>query len=99
MSSGRAWLAGAAAWTFLALLLGCAAASPPPGNDQYCAQLFDQLDSYDFLPVPVGPAFDFRQMQIARIQQARCLTFTRNLVGLEDMVATPLVVRRHPVPC
>lgn len=83
MSSGRAWLAGAAAWTSLALLLGCAAASPPPGNDQYCAQLFDQLDSYDFLPVPVGPAFDFRQMQIARIQQARCLTFTRNLVDLE----------------
>ena len=83
MSSGRAWLADAAAWTFLALLLGCAAASPPPGNDQYCAQLFDQLDSYDFLPLPGGPAFDFRQMQIARIQQARCLTFTRNLVGLE----------------
>ena len=25
--------------------------------------------------------FDFRQQQIARIQQARCLTFTRNLEG------------------
>ena len=67
----------------LALIVGCAAASPPPADNRYCAQLFDQLDAYDFLPLPVGPAFDFRQMQIARIQQARCLTFTRNLVGLE----------------
>lgn len=83
MSRERPWLASAGAWSALAFLLGCAAASPPPGNGQYCAQLFDQLDSYDFLPVPGGPAFDFRQMQIARIQQARCLTFTRNLVGIE----------------
>ena len=66
----------------LALLAGCAAA-PPPADNRYCAQLFDQLDAYDFLPQAVTPAFSFRQMQIARIQQARCLTFTRSLVGLE----------------
>ena len=83
MSGWPSWLAGAVAGASLAALLGCAVPRPPPGNNQYCAQLFDQLDSYDFLPVQVGPTFDFRQMQIARIQQARCLTFTRNLVGLE----------------
>jgi hypothetical protein len=43
------------------------------------------LDAYDFMPLPVGPAFDFRQMQLARIRQARCLTFTRNLVGLDTV--------------
>ena len=77
MNRGRAGLATAGRLALLALIGGCAAANPPPADNRYCAQLFDQLNSYDFLPVPVGPGFDFRQMQIARIQQARCLTFTR----------------------
>jgi hypothetical protein len=85
MNRGRVRLAGLARWAALAALLGCAAASPPAGDNRYCAQLFDQLDAYDFMPLPVGPAFDFRQMQLARIRQARCLTFTRNLVGLDTV--------------
>jgi len=80
-------LAGATRWTALATLLGCAAAAPSPADDRYCAQLFDQLDAYDFVPLPGGPSFDFRQMQIARIHQARCLTFTRNLIGLDAIDA------------
>jgi hypothetical protein len=50
------------------------------------------LDAYDFMPLPVGPTFDFRQMQLARIRQARCLTFTRNLVGL-DTAGGPVAPR------
>ena len=89
MNRGSAGLATAGRLALLALIGGCVAANPPPADNRYCAQLFDQLNSYDFLPVPVGPGFDFRQMQIARIQQARCLTFTRELVGLETFSMTP----------
>ena len=57
---------------------------PPPSENAYCAQLFDQLDSYEFLPQPVF-GFNFRQMQLSRIRQARCLTFTRDLAGMEAL--------------
>ena len=78
----RARLSGAAGLAAFATLLGCAASIPPPSDNHYCAQLFDQFDAYEFMPL-AGPTFDFRQMQLARIRQARCLTFTRNLVGLD----------------
>ncbi len=62
-------------------LVGCAEVQTPgPSRDAWCAQLFDQLDGYDWLPTP---GFDFRQMQLARIRQAHCLTFTRDLAGME----------------
>jgi hypothetical protein len=71
----------------LALLagLGCAAA-PPPGDSAHCAMLFDQLDGVEWLPAPGGfVGFDFRQQQLARIRQARCMTFTRQIDGLEAL--------------
>jgi hypothetical protein len=79
----------------IAAIGGCAA-SEPPARDRnlYCAQLFDQLDGYDWLPVPtVG--FDFRHMQLARIRQARCVTFTREL---EAMATVPEAAPRPADP-
>jgi hypothetical protein len=75
--------------TALALgLVACAPATrPPPGDAGYCATLFDQLDAIEFGPRPGMVGFDFRQQQIARIQQAKCLTFTRDLEGLEGLGA------------
>jgi hypothetical protein len=70
------------------LLLGCAA-QPPQGDQGYCAQLFDQLDVIErtaFVPSPLG-APDLRQMQLARIRQAGCLTFSRDLAGLDAAAA------------
>jgi hypothetical protein len=57
--------------------------------------LFDQLDAMEFVPHPGAPSFDFRQMQLARIRQARCVTFTRDLVGMEA-VAADLRPHRRP---
>jgi hypothetical protein len=77
----------------LALALGlaaCATVAPPPqGDDGYCASLFEQLDAIDFGPRParVG-GFDFRQSLIAQVQQRRCLTFSRDLDGLEALAAS-----------
>jgi hypothetical protein len=56
---------------------------PPPADNAHCAELFDQLDAIEFVPQPGALSFDFRQMQLSRLRQARCLTFTRNLAGLE----------------
>jgi hypothetical protein len=61
------------------------AGAPPPGDDAYCAQLFDQLDAMDFVPQPGGFTLDFRQMQLARIRQARCITFSDELAGMEAL--------------
>jgi hypothetical protein len=77
----------------LALALGLAACAsvtaPPPSDDDYCASLFEQLDAIDFGPRPamVG-GFDFRQSLVARVQQGRCLTFSRDLDGLDALAAT-----------
>ena len=68
----------------LAALAGCTVDQPSRGDNAYCAQLFDQLDRIEFLPQP-AMGFDFRQMQLSRIRQARCLTFTRNLAGVEAL--------------
>ena len=70
-------------------VVGCAAVEPPgPNRNTYCAQLFDQLDGYDWLPTPtVG--FNFRQMQLARIRQANCITFTRDLASLGALTGQP----------
>ena len=70
-------------------LAGCApAAAPPVAGVATCAGLFEQLDAIDFGPRPalVG-GFDFRQSLIAAVQQRKCLTFTRNLEGLEGLAA------------
>ena len=71
-------------------LAACAPATPPPpAGSATCAGLFEQLDAIDFGPRPalVG-GFDFRQSLIAQVQQNRCLTFTRNLEGLEGLAAS-----------
>jgi hypothetical protein len=67
----------------LLVVIGCAAGPTPPSDNATCAALFDGLDAIDFLPV-VG--FDFRQMQLARLRQARCLTFSADIAGLEAIV-------------
>ena len=85
-SAGR----GLAALVALALGLGgCAPAAAPPDAGATCAQLFGQLDAIDFGPRPalVG-GFDFRQSLVAQIQQRKCLTYTRNLEGLEALAAS-----------
>ena len=75
----------------LALAVACTASppTPPTRNSAYCAELFDQLDTIErtvLAPRDGSFAFpDLWQMQIARIQQARCLTLTRDLVGLEQL--------------
>ena len=58
------------------------------GDDACCAALFEQLDAIDFGPRPalIG-GFDFRQSLIAQVQQGRCLTFGRDLAGLEALGA------------
>ena len=67
---------------------GCAVHEALPSNDAYCAELFDQLDGFDWLPTPtIG--FNFRQMQLARIRQANCITFTRDLAGLDTLPDEP----------
>lgn len=69
----------------LILLLGCVAAPSSSSNcNGYCAQHFDQLDGFDRLPA-LTAGFDFRQMQIARIRQGNCITFTRDLAGMETL--------------
>ena len=72
-------------FVLLALVVACTA-RPPTENSAYCAELFDQLDTIErtvLAPQPVSLAFpDLRQQQIARIQQARCLTLEPRLVGL-----------------
>ncbi len=81
----------------LALLAvgGCAGASrPPAADDATCARLLDQFDAYEALPTP---GFDFRQMQLAKIRQYGCLTFSRQLTGLEGAaVARPAGVPQGP---
>jgi hypothetical protein len=71
--------------------MGCGTVEPPslsPDRNAVCAQLFDELDGYDWLPTPVV-GFNFRQMQLARIRQANCTTFTRDLAGMEAVAVTP----------
>jgi hypothetical protein len=81
----------------LVVILALAACSnqPPPSNNAYCATLFDQLDAMEFVPQPQALYFDFRQTQLARIRQAGCITFTRNLVGMEA-VAESLISHERP---
>jgi hypothetical protein len=69
----------------LLVVIGCAAGPPPRSDNATCAALFDGLDAIDFLPAPVV-GFDFRQMQLARLRQARCLTFSADIAGLEAIV-------------
>src|SRR4051812_39882556 len=84
-----------------ALVVGLAACAnqPPPSNDPYCATLFNQLDSFELAPAPLALGFDFRQMQLARIRQARCITFTSQLAGMEAVAGrlTPHAVPAGPV--
>jgi hypothetical protein len=70
-------------------LAGCApAAAPPVAAGATCAGLFQQLDAIDFGPRPaLLGGFDFRQSLIAAVQQNRCLTFTRNLEGMQAVGA------------
>jgi hypothetical protein len=77
------------------LALPACAGQPPPGNDAYCASLFNQLDAFEFVPEPGGVGFDFRQMQLARIRQARCVTFSNDLAGLE---AAAQALAPHALP-
>jgi hypothetical protein len=77
----------------LVLALGLAAcatvAAPPPGDDGYCASVFEQLDAIDFGPRPaVVGGFDFRQSLVARVHQGRCLTSSRDLDGIEALAAS-----------
>lgn len=75
---------------------GCAGVTQPPvADDGTCAELFDQFDAYEALPTP---GFDFRQMQLAKIRQHGCLTFHRQLVGLEGAVASTAAEPRLPAP-
>lgn len=76
------------------LALAACANQPPPSDNAYCAVLFNQLDSFELAPAPLTVGFDFRQVQLARIRQSRCITFTDQLAGLES-VATEL--RPHTI--
>jgi hypothetical protein len=76
---------------------GCAGMQPPPGDNAYCAQLFDQYDGIEFLPLPSPPAFNFRQQQLSRIRQAQCLTLSRNLAAM-DVSAAAAVPRAAAGP-
>ena len=69
----------------LLLVLPACANQPPPSDNSYCAVLFDQFDGFEFVPGPGTWAFDFRQMQLARIRQAHCITFTDDLAPLEPL--------------
>ena len=77
------------------LAVPACAGQPPPADDAYCAMLFDQFDAFVFTPQPWGLTFDFRQMQLARIRQARCITFTADLAGM-DAAAKSLAGHRPP---
>lgn len=70
-------------------LAGCTPAAAPPDAGTTCTGLFEQLDAIDFGPRPalVG-GFDFRQSLVAQVQQRKCLTYTRNLEGLESLAAS-----------
>lgn len=87
--------AAPAAAVLLALAACSAAVVPAPQADNAtCAGLFDQLDAIEEQPgLSVG--FDFRAQQIARIQQAKCLTFSRQIAGLEAL-ATDLAPHVPP---
>jgi hypothetical protein len=69
-------------------LAACAAGPPPLPSNAVCAALFDRLDVIEFTP-QTGFGFDFRQAQLARIREGRCLTFTREISGLETFEARP----------
>lgn len=85
--------AGALALALLAVA-GCAGASRPPAADNAtCARLLDRFDAYEALPTP---GFDFRQMQLAKIRQYGCLTFHRQIAGLEGAVVPPDAVQQGP---
>ena len=68
---------------------------PPPSDNSYCAVLFDQLDGFELPLAPIAVGFDFRQMQLARIRQARCITFSDRLAGM-DALARQIVP--HAIP-
>ncbi len=68
--------------------LGACATMPPPSDNTYCAQLFDQYDGFLFLPMPSAPGYDFRQQQLSRIRQAQCLTLTRKLAPMDTIDAS-----------
>jgi len=71
-----------------ALLLAAAACAPgvaPPPDDARCADLFSGLDAIEKGPNAAMAGFDFRAQQIARIQEARCVTFSRQIAELEAL--------------
>ncbi|MFO1141139.1 MAG: hypothetical protein U1E59_01915 [Amaricoccus sp.] len=77
------------------LAVPACAGQPQPADNAYCAMLFDQFDAFVFTPQAWGLTYDFRQMQLARIRQARCITFTANLANM-DAVAKSLAGHRPP---
>jgi len=81
------WLVATAVAAPLLAAAACAT-NPPPSDNAYCAQLFDQYDGFLFLPTPSPPGYDFIQMQLSRIRQAQCLTLTRNLAPMDAAAAS-----------
>jgi hypothetical protein len=80
----------------LLTVAACASESgPAPVDSPYCAALFNQLDAMEFTPQPGNFGFDFREMQLARIRQARCITFTDQLIGMETLASQ---LSPHSVP-
>ena len=49
----------------------------------------DRLDGFDWLPTPTIEFQLAGQMQLARIRQANCITFTRDLAGLDTLPDEP----------